>query len=52
MHFEKEKLNFRYVGPNRIQEWIDNVAYRLKLPIDSAMVHSTFYLSMLEKIYG
>ncbi|GJT78750.1 hypothetical protein Tco_1045475 [Tanacetum coccineum] len=43
------KLNPRYIGPFKILEWIDPVAYKLELPEELSNVHSTFYISNLKK---
>ncbi|GKB90183.1 putative reverse transcriptase domain-containing protein [Tanacetum coccineum] len=45
----KRKLAPRYVGPFKILERIDLVAYRLRLPKELSEVHDIFYVSNLEK---
>ncbi|GKB89298.1 hypothetical protein Tco_0961570 [Tanacetum coccineum] len=50
VHFGKKgKLAPRYVGPFEIIEWIDHVAYRLRLPHELSSVHDTFHVSNLKK---
>ncbi|MCQ7926341.1 hypothetical protein NP234_24490 [Salmonella enterica] len=46
---KKGKLSPRYVGPYRILERIEKVAYRLELPAEMASVHDVFHVSMLKK---
>nr|GEU34913.1 putative reverse transcriptase domain-containing protein [Tanacetum cinerariifolium] len=43
------KLNPRYIGPFKILERINPVAYKLELPEELSNVHSTFYISNLKK---
>ncbi|GKC73845.1 hypothetical protein Tco_1119728 [Tanacetum coccineum] len=50
MHFGKrEKLNHRYIGPFKILAKVGTVAYRLGLPEQLSLVHSTFRVSNLKK---
>ncbi|KAM0060059.1 putative nucleotidyltransferase, Ribonuclease H [Helianthus debilis subsp. tardiflorus] len=46
---KKGKLAPRYVGPFKILERIDKVAYRLDLPQELNNVHPTFHVSNLKK---
>ncbi|GJQ95933.1 hypothetical protein Tco_0007072 [Tanacetum coccineum] len=43
------KLNPRYIGPFKVLAKIRTVAYRLELPQQLSMVHSTFHVSNLKK---
>ncbi|WMV36633.1 hypothetical protein MTR67_030018 [Solanum verrucosum] len=49
---KKGKLSPRYIGPYRIAERIDNIAYELELPHELAVVHSVLHISMLKKCIG
>nr|GEV01394.1 putative reverse transcriptase domain-containing protein [Tanacetum cinerariifolium] len=50
IHFRKQgKLNPRYIGPFKVLAKVGTVAYRLKLPQQLSMVHSTFQVSNLKK---
>ncbi|GJY22351.1 putative reverse transcriptase domain-containing protein [Tanacetum coccineum] len=50
IRFEKRgKLNPRYIGPFKILERIDPVAYKLELPEELSNIHSTFPISNLKK---
>ncbi|GKA84153.1 putative reverse transcriptase domain-containing protein [Tanacetum coccineum] len=49
---KKGKLALRYVGPFKILERIDPVAYRLRLPEELIGVHDTFHVSNLKKCLG
>ena len=46
---KRGKLTPRYIGPFRIVERIEEVAYRLELPSDLDRIHDVFYISMLRK---
>jgi hypothetical protein len=46
---QKGKLAPRYVGPFKILERRDEVAYQLELPESLAGVHDVFYVSQLKK---
>ncbi|GKD28350.1 putative reverse transcriptase domain-containing protein [Tanacetum coccineum] len=43
------KLNPRYVGPFKVIESVETIAYKLKLPQQLSRVHNTFYVSNLKK---
>ena len=48
MRFSKKgKLSPRYIGPYRISKRVDNVAYELELPQESAAVHPVFHIPSL-----
>ena len=50
MHFGKKgKLSPRYIGPFEILERVGKVAYKLALPLELAVVHNVFHVSMLRK---
>nr|GEV74995.1 putative reverse transcriptase domain-containing protein [Tanacetum cinerariifolium] len=46
---KKGKLAPRFIGPFKITERIDHVAYRLRLPEELNGVHDTFHVSNLKK---
>ena len=46
---KKGKLSSRYMGPYEIVERIREVAYRLRLPLELAIIHDVFHVSMLRK---
>ena len=46
---KKRKLNPRYIGPFRILERIEPVAYRLELPLELSRIHNVFHVFMLKK---
>jgi len=43
------KLNPKYIGPYKILEKLNSVAYRLDLPTELEHVHSIFHISQLRK---
>ncbi|GKD92900.1 putative reverse transcriptase domain-containing protein [Tanacetum coccineum] len=50
VHFGKRrKLNPRYVGPFKVIERVETVAYKLELPQQLSRVHNTFHVSNLKK---
>jgi len=49
---KKEKLSPRYVGSYEILKRVEKVAYELKLPIELALIHPVFHISMLKKCIG
>nr|GEW87792.1 putative reverse transcriptase domain, ribonuclease H-like domain, aspartic peptidase domain protein [Tanacetum cinerariifolium] len=51
VHFCKwEKLNPRYVGPFKLLAKVRAVAYKLELPRELSIVHSTFHVSNLKNV--
>nr|GFC75757.1 putative reverse transcriptase domain-containing protein [Tanacetum cinerariifolium] len=46
---KRGKLNPRYIGPYKVLAKVGTVAYRLELPQQLSMVHSTFHVSNLKK---
>ena len=46
---QRGKLNPRYIGPFRILERIEPVAYRLELSLELSRIHNVFHVSMLKK---
>ncbi|GJW98466.1 putative reverse transcriptase domain-containing protein, partial [Tanacetum coccineum] len=53
VHFSKRgKLNPRYVGPFKVLERIESVAYKLELPQELSRVYNTFHVSNLKKCYS
>ncbi|GJR84712.1 putative reverse transcriptase domain-containing protein [Tanacetum coccineum] len=46
---KRGKLNPRYVGPFKVIERVEMVAYKLELPQQLSRVHNTFHLSNLKK---
>ncbi|XP_070002603.1 uncharacterized protein [Nicotiana sylvestris] len=49
---KKGKLSPRYVGPYRIIQRIDRVAYKLELPPEMSLMHPMIHLSMLKNVVG
>ncbi|GJV36151.1 putative reverse transcriptase domain-containing protein [Tanacetum coccineum] len=49
---KRGKLNPRYVGPFKVLERIESVAYKLELPQELSRVHNTFHVSNLKKCYS
>ncbi|GJT17210.1 putative reverse transcriptase domain-containing protein [Tanacetum coccineum] len=53
VHFGKRgKLNPRYVGPFKVLEKVEEVAYKLELPEELSRVHNTFHVSNLKKCHA
>ncbi|GJR65037.1 hypothetical protein Tco_0011102 [Tanacetum coccineum] len=46
---KRGKLNPRYVGPSKVIERVETVAYKLELPPQLSRVHNTFHVSNLKK---
>ncbi|GJX02583.1 hypothetical protein Tco_0186496 [Tanacetum coccineum] len=46
---KRGKLNPRHIGPFKILAKVGTVAYRLELPEQLSIVHSTFHVSNLKK---
>nr|GEV78560.1 putative reverse transcriptase domain-containing protein [Tanacetum cinerariifolium] len=49
---KREKLNPRYVGPLKVLERVEDVAYKLDLPEELSRVHNTFHVSNLKKCHA
>ena len=50
MRFEKkDKLSPKYIGPYKILERIEELAYRLELPPKLSQLHDVFHICMLRK---
>ena len=45
----KKKLSPRYVGPYKILEQKENVAYKLQLPPKMSAIFDVFHVSQLKK---
>ncbi|GJZ81300.1 putative reverse transcriptase domain-containing protein [Tanacetum coccineum] len=53
VHFGKRgKLNPKYVGPSKVMEKVESVAYKIELPQELSRVHNTFHISNLKKCYA
>jgi hypothetical protein len=48
----KGKLSPRFIGPFKILERVEKVAYKLELPVQLADVHNVFHISQLKKGFG
>nr|GEU92421.1 retrotransposon protein, putative, Ty3-gypsy subclass [Tanacetum cinerariifolium] len=46
------KLNPRYVGPFKVLDKVETVAYKLELPQELSRVHNTFHVSNLKKCHA
>nr|GFA19793.1 putative reverse transcriptase domain-containing protein [Tanacetum cinerariifolium] len=51
-HKPMGKLNPMYVGPFKVLERIEDVAYKLDLPEELSRVHNTFHVSNLKKCHA
>ena len=50
LHFRRKgKLNPRFIGPYKILEKVEPVAYRWELPLELAKLHDVFHLSMFQR---
>ncbi|GKA06273.1 putative reverse transcriptase domain-containing protein [Tanacetum coccineum] len=49
---KRGKPNPRYVGPFKMLENVEAVAYKLELPQELSRVHNTFHVSNLKKCYA
>ncbi|GJR18979.1 hypothetical protein Tco_0967506 [Tanacetum coccineum] len=49
---KRGKLNPRYVGPFKVLEKVEEVAYKLELPEELSRVHNTFHVSNLKKCHA
>ena len=48
----KGKLSSLYVGTSEIWQRVESLAYELKLPIEFALVHPVFHVSILKMFIG
>ncbi|GJR66210.1 retrovirus-related pol polyprotein from transposon TNT 1-94 [Tanacetum coccineum] len=52
-HFFKIRLTFvKFVGPFKVLEQVESIAYKLKFPQGLNRVHNTFHVSNLRKCYA
>nr|GEU79396.1 putative reverse transcriptase domain-containing protein [Tanacetum cinerariifolium] len=49
---KRGKLNPRYVGPFKVLERVEDVAYKLDLPKELSRVHNMFHVSNLKKCHA
>nr|GFB40133.1 putative reverse transcriptase domain-containing protein [Tanacetum cinerariifolium] len=49
---KRGKLNPRYVGPFKVLERVEDVAYKLDLPEELSRVHNTFHVSNIKKCHA
>ncbi|GKF63316.1 hypothetical protein Tco_0186764 [Tanacetum coccineum] len=49
---KRGKLNPRYVGPFKVLEKVESVAYKPELPEGMSRVHNTFHVSNLKKCHA
>nr|GFD51391.1 putative reverse transcriptase domain-containing protein [Tanacetum cinerariifolium] len=49
---KRGKLNPMYVGPFKVLERVEDVAYKLDLPKELSRVYSTFHVSNLKKCHA
>ena len=49
---KKGETQPQYVGPYKISECVESVAYEMKLPIEFDLVHPVFHVSILKKFIG
>ncbi|GJT12475.1 retrotransposon protein, putative, ty3-gypsy subclass [Tanacetum coccineum] len=49
---KRGKLNPKYVGPFKVLEKVEEVAYKLELPEELSRVHNTFHVSNLKKCHA
>ncbi|GKF49108.1 hypothetical protein Tco_0142359 [Tanacetum coccineum] len=41
-----------YVGPFKVLEQVESIAYKLELPVELRRVHNTFHVSNLKRCYA
>nr|GEZ54703.1 putative reverse transcriptase domain-containing protein [Tanacetum cinerariifolium] len=49
---KRGKLNPRYIGPFKVLDKVEDVAYRIELPQELSRVHHTFHVLNLKKCYA